>query len=121
MRDQHTEHCCKEHGCKYNAENRDFDPCTVTSGEEEQSFPCEECELADDTIMKPLYNYGGRQTEVSLADARDMVEDKPSPTDTLLLTDIAEMLSRPRRLEDGEVKRMKRRIWERLKYVQPGD
>ena len=37
-RDVHTEHCCKEHGCKYGQGN-----CTVTSGKKAQSFPCETC------------------------------------------------------------------------------
>ena len=34
----HTEHCCKEHGCKY-AE----DDCPVVLGTMVQSFPCESC------------------------------------------------------------------------------
>lgn len=38
-RDVHTEHCCKEHGCKYYGED-----CTVFQGDKTQSFPCEDCE-----------------------------------------------------------------------------
>lgn len=95
----------------------------MTSGKEKQSYPCEECELDNDTIFKPLYNYGGKQTEVGINEAPTMGDmlDAPLPTDVKLLTDISEMLSRPKRLEDGEVKAMRKRIWERLKYVQPGD
>jgi len=36
--DIHTEHCCAEHGCKYNDEN-----CTVVNRILEQTFLCEEC------------------------------------------------------------------------------
>lgn len=38
-RDVHTEHCCVDHGCKYNS-----DDCTVASGLKVQSYPCEECQ-----------------------------------------------------------------------------
>jgi hypothetical protein len=38
MKDVHTEHCCKEHGCKYG--NTD---CTVEFGGLKQSCPCEMC------------------------------------------------------------------------------
>ncbi len=38
--DIHTEHCCKDHGCKYGAAN-----CTVASGQLKQSFECEACAL----------------------------------------------------------------------------
>ncbi len=42
MSDVHTEHCCLTHGCKYgNVDNE----CTVVSGEEKQSYPCENCEI----------------------------------------------------------------------------
>jgi hypothetical protein len=34
----HTEHCCKEHGCKYGDEL-----CPVVDGTQKQSYPCEEC------------------------------------------------------------------------------
>lgn len=119
MRDVHTEHCCKEHGCKYGSDDR---ACTVANGTP-QSFPCEQCEIDNDTIMKPLYNYAGKQTETNIKENPTMGDmlDAPVPTDVKLLTDISEMLARPRRLEDGELKAMRKRIWERLKYVQPGD
>lgn len=35
----HTEHCCREHGCKYN----DSD-CPVVLGSKPQSHPCEVCD-----------------------------------------------------------------------------
>lgn len=38
-RDVHTEHCCVDHGCKYNS-----DDCTVVYGLKVQSYPCEECQ-----------------------------------------------------------------------------
>lgn len=43
MKDVHTEHCCKKHGCKYTLTLTPPDSCTVVSGEKEQSFPCEDC------------------------------------------------------------------------------
>lgn len=39
MKDVHTEHCCLRHGCKYGD-----DKCTVTTGKERQSYPCEDCD-----------------------------------------------------------------------------
>jgi len=36
----HTEHCCKEHGCKYREDN-----CPVVRGVKNQSYLCEECEF----------------------------------------------------------------------------
>jgi hypothetical protein len=73
--------------------------------------------------MKPLYNYGGKETEADIRECPTMGDllSAPKPEDAKLLTDIHEMLSRPRRFADGEVKAMRRRIWERIKYVQPGD
>lgn len=44
-KDVHTEHCCKEHGCKYDDED-----CPVVQGKKEQSFPCESCD--DDARAK---------------------------------------------------------------------
>lgn len=38
MTDVHTEHCCKEHGCKYGDKG-----CTVANGSKPQSHPCESC------------------------------------------------------------------------------
>jgi len=35
----HTEHCCKDHGCKYNDND-----CPIVNGVQKQSYPCEECE-----------------------------------------------------------------------------
>ena len=43
-KDVHTEHCCLEHGCKYNKD----DTCTVVTGEAPQSFPCESCEYREE-------------------------------------------------------------------------
>ena len=43
--DVHTEHCCREHGCKYGG-GHDADEavaCTVVSGKKVQSFRCEIC------------------------------------------------------------------------------
>lgn len=39
MKDVHTEHCCRQHGCKYG----DAD-CTVELGIVSQSHPCEHCD-----------------------------------------------------------------------------
>lgn len=41
--DVHTEHCCLEHGCKYGDDN-----CTVVTGKEPQSFPCETCRWVEE-------------------------------------------------------------------------
>lgn len=38
IRDVHTQHCCKFHGCKYGEED-----CPVTTGQKSQQFPCEFC------------------------------------------------------------------------------
>lgn len=38
MKDVHTEHCCKDHGCKYGED----DQCSVMQGRK-QSYPCEQC------------------------------------------------------------------------------
>lgn len=38
IKDVHTDHCCKIHGCKYG--NSD---CTVTTGRGKQEYPCESC------------------------------------------------------------------------------
>lgn len=38
--DVHTEHCCKDHGCRYGHEN----DCPVMSGRKQQSFPCDVCD-----------------------------------------------------------------------------
>lgn len=39
IKDVHTSHCCKDHGCKY------ADPqCTVTTGRAAQEHPCEQCD-----------------------------------------------------------------------------
>lgn len=38
MKDTHTEHCCRKHGCKYGDED-----CSVEMKIVEQSFPCEYC------------------------------------------------------------------------------
>lgn len=39
----HTEHCCKDHGCKYGDED-----CPVTTGMKPQSYPCEICGLEEE-------------------------------------------------------------------------
>jgi len=42
-RNVHTEHCCLTHGCKYS------DPkCPVATGNNRQSYDCEECGLEDE-------------------------------------------------------------------------
>lgn len=46
--DVHTEHCCKEHGCKYGDAE-----CTVTTGKKPQSFECLETSVCYD--QKPGY------------------------------------------------------------------
>ena len=38
-KDVHTEHCCIEHGCKYNSPD-----CSVTTKTKKQSYPCEDCQ-----------------------------------------------------------------------------
>ena len=38
MKDVHTEHCCKRHGCKYGNED-----CPVENGILPQSYLCESC------------------------------------------------------------------------------
>jgi hypothetical protein len=48
VKDVHTEHCCKIHGCKYSPDNSQ---CSVASGDKAQSFPCEHC--ADDQVEIP--------------------------------------------------------------------
>ena len=43
MKDVHTEHCCKWHGCKYSWGLKEKEEeCTVLQGAP-QSFPCEQC------------------------------------------------------------------------------
>lgn len=44
----HTEHCCREHGCKYG----DAD-CPVATGAQPQSGPCEDCEPAAAAASAP--------------------------------------------------------------------
>lgn len=38
MKDVHTEHCCRFHGCKYGSAD-----CTVVSKGALQAYPCEDC------------------------------------------------------------------------------
>ena len=45
MKDVHTEHCCKFHGCKYGHAD-----CTVETGAKRQSHACESCDFAGITI-----------------------------------------------------------------------
>ncbi len=52
LRDVHTEHCCKDHGCKYGVGITT--PCTVTSGEKAQSFPCEICDWLREQVATYL-------------------------------------------------------------------
>jgi hypothetical protein len=40
MKDVHTEHCCRFHGCKYAI----HEGCTVADKGALQSFPCEDCD-----------------------------------------------------------------------------
>ena len=44
IKDVHTEHCCREHGCKYG----DGGNCTVMSGQKTQSFACEVCDFVNE-------------------------------------------------------------------------
>jgi hypothetical protein len=44
----HTEHCCIEHGCKYN----DVD-CPVWLGYKCQSYNCEDCEPGNQEMPSP--------------------------------------------------------------------
>jgi hypothetical protein len=37
----HIEHCCSIHGCKYGD-----DMCPVANGIEQQTYPCESCDIA---------------------------------------------------------------------------
>lgn len=39
MKDVHTEHCCRFHGCKYGRAD-----CTVVGKGELQSYPCQDCD-----------------------------------------------------------------------------
>jgi DNA-directed RNA polymerase subunit RPC12/RpoP len=49
IKDVHTEHCCKLHGCKYR------DPfCTVVKLEKEQEYLCEDCSSDGITSLKML-------------------------------------------------------------------
>ena len=41
MKDVHTEHCCRFHGCKYGLAGRQ--DCTVVNKGALQSYPCEDC------------------------------------------------------------------------------
>ncbi len=65
MTDVHTEHCCSRHGCKYGDWNGKGQPlappfqspdriCTVTSGAEPQSYPCEDCGYEDMETARTL-------------------------------------------------------------------
>jgi mannose-6-phosphate isomerase len=45
MKDVHTEHCCKFHGCQYGDAS-----CTVTNGAKRQSYACEICDSVGITI-----------------------------------------------------------------------
>lgn len=47
----HTEYCCKHHGCKYNDPN-----CPVVLMQQEQSFPCEDCECKDIIRIELTYD-----------------------------------------------------------------
>lgn len=42
----HTEHCCKEHGCKYGEGKY----CPIENGTKKQSFPCEYCDYDSDMM-----------------------------------------------------------------------
>jgi hypothetical protein len=50
IKDVHTEHCCKIHGCKYGKD----DVCTVITDKAPQSFVCENCECDGITNLKIL-------------------------------------------------------------------
>jgi len=44
----HTEHCCVRHGCKYGED----DTCPVTTKQQSQSYPCEDCDTSIMTEFK---------------------------------------------------------------------
>ena len=47
----HINHCCKEHGCKYN------DPdCPVVNGRAEQVYLCEQCEVKSGRVRSDKPN-----------------------------------------------------------------
>lgn len=52
VKDVHTEHCCKLHGCKYGDED-----CTVVNGSRLQSYRCQDC-LWDDIELEHEKNDG---------------------------------------------------------------
>jgi len=46
----HSTHCCKTHGCKYGDEN-----CSVVLGNEEQEYPCEDCNNGTEEYFNTTY------------------------------------------------------------------
>jgi len=62
----HTEHCCIEHGCKYNKSN-----CPVYLGYHAQSYPCELC---NETMPKIPDNSVLEQRRLKLAYMEDSQE-----------------------------------------------
>lgn len=48
----HTEHCCKQHGCKYGEED-----CSVSNGILEQSYKCEMCDYDLEEAQKRCKYY----------------------------------------------------------------
>lgn len=45
-KDVHTEHCCSDHGCKYNEPST----CPVVQGVKPQSYPCDLCRFFEQEI-----------------------------------------------------------------------
>ena len=54
MKDVHTEHCCKEHGCKYG----DVD-CSVVAQGWVQSFPCPQCRHDQEDSLRRAFVVSG--------------------------------------------------------------
>jgi hypothetical protein len=48
----HTEHCCREHGCKYGQEN-----CPVVLGDKVQSYKCEDCDVELEEAQRYIAPY----------------------------------------------------------------
>ena len=68
IKDVHTEHCCREHGCKYG----DGGNCTVMSGQKTQSFACEVCDwraTQTDWIGPVVRDFFGEALQPVIVDA----------------------------------------------------
>lgn len=75
----HTEHCCLEHGCKYNDLN-----CPVATGKQKQSHPCEMCGLESEGYFDDMMVEGHRDLDDEVH--RDPLDDEESYPDSEKIT-----------------------------------